>query len=148
MSLYKKYGFILGVLKPQPYPEDVIETVNSQNWYNRIIGFDTSFHSMIWSKKSRTGYLQLEESTTITHFDVLFYLVWSHHWLKMPHFGHISCLLKQETILFQIWEQKTSGPKLGFLLPIMSMAVTWHRLHMGPWICILPERHHSRTPYS
>ena len=47
MSLYKKCGYILGVLMPQQLPEDVIETVNTQNWYNHIIGFDTSFHSMI-----------------------------------------------------------------------------------------------------
>ena len=94
VSLYKKYGYILGVLRPQPFPEDVIETVNSQKWYNHIIGFYTSFHSMIWPKKSHTGYLQLEESTANTHFDVLFYSVWSHHWLKMPYFGHISCLLR------------------------------------------------------
>ena len=25
----------------------LIETVNSSNWYNHIIGLDTSFHSMI-----------------------------------------------------------------------------------------------------
>ena len=36
-------GYILGVLKPQQFLEDVIETVNSQNWYNHIIGFGTSF---------------------------------------------------------------------------------------------------------
>ena len=42
----KKCGYILGVLRPQQFPEDVIETANSQNWYNHIIGFDTSFHSM------------------------------------------------------------------------------------------------------
>ena len=38
----QKCGYILGVLKPQQYLADVIETVNSQNWYNYIIGFDTS----------------------------------------------------------------------------------------------------------
>ena len=46
----------------------------------------------------------------------------------------------------KLLQKKTSGSKLGFLLPIMSMAVTWHRLRMGPRICILPERHHWRTP--
>ena len=46
-SLYKKCGYILGGLRPQQFLEDVIETVNSQNWYNYMIGFDTSFHSMI-----------------------------------------------------------------------------------------------------
>ena len=46
-SLYKTCGYILGVLRPQQCPEDVIETVNSQNWYNHIIEFDTTFHSMI-----------------------------------------------------------------------------------------------------
>ena len=75
--------------------------MNSQNWYNYIIGFDTSFHSIIWLKNSHTGYLQLEESTANTPFEVLVKLVWSHHWLKMPHFGHISCLLRQETISLQ-----------------------------------------------
>ena len=37
--LYKKW--------PQQFLENVIETVDSQNWYNHIIGFDTSFHSII-----------------------------------------------------------------------------------------------------
>ena len=77
-------------------------------------------------------YLQLEESTAYTHFYVLFNLVWSHHWLKIPFFGHISCLLRLETTLLQILQQKTSRSKLGVLLPNMSMAVTWHQLRVGP----------------
>ena len=59
-------------------------------------------------------------------------LVCSHHWLNMPYFYHISCSLRQEIILLQSWQQKTSESKLGVLLPIMSMAVTWHRLRVGP----------------
>ena len=47
VALYTKCGYILDVLRPQQLPEDVIETVNTQNWYNHIIGFDTSFHSMV-----------------------------------------------------------------------------------------------------
>ena len=47
VALYKKWGYILDVLRPQQLPEDVIETVSTQNWYNHIIGFDTSFHSMV-----------------------------------------------------------------------------------------------------
>ena len=31
-SLYKKCSYIIGVLRPQQFLEDVIETVNSQNW--------------------------------------------------------------------------------------------------------------------
>ena len=69
VTLYK-CDYILCVLRPQQFPEDVIETVNSQNWYNHIIGFDTSFQSMNLPTKSHTGYLQLEESTANTHFDV------------------------------------------------------------------------------
>ena len=53
---------------------------------------------MIQPKKSHTWYLQLEESTANTHVDVLFNLIWSHHWLKMAYFGHISCLLRWEII--------------------------------------------------
>ena len=34
--------------------------------------------------------------------------------------------------MLQILQQRTSGFKLGVLLPIMFMAVTWHGLHMGP----------------
>ena len=117
---------------PQQIPEDVIETVNSQNCYTHIIGFDTSFHSIMYPKKSPTWYLQLQKSTANTHFDVLFNLVWSHHWLKMPYFGHISCLLRYRIILLQNLQQETSGSKLGVLLPIMSMAVTWHWLSVGP----------------
>ena len=83
MSLYKTCGYVLGVLRPQQFPEDVSETVISQNWYNHIIGFDTSFYSMICPKKSHTEYLQLQKSTANTHFDVLFNLVSSHHW---PYF--------------------------------------------------------------
>ena len=30
-SLYKKCGYVHGVLRPQQFPEDVIETMNSQN---------------------------------------------------------------------------------------------------------------------
>ena len=52
--------------------EDVIEMVNSLNWYNHIIEFDTSFHSMILTQKSLTWYLQQEESTAKTPFDVFF----------------------------------------------------------------------------
>ena len=132
MSLYETHGYVFGVLRPQQFPEDVSETVNSQNWYNYIIGFDTSFHSMIYPKKSHTGYIQLQKSTANTHFDVSFNLVSSHHWLKMPYFGHISCLSRSETILLQILQQETSGSELGVLLPIMSMAVTWHWLRVGP----------------
>ena len=44
-SLYRKCGYIIGVLKPQQCLENVIDTVNSQNWYNHIIGLDTIFHS-------------------------------------------------------------------------------------------------------
>ena len=47
VSFYKRCSYIRGVLRPQQFPEDVIETANSQNWYNHIIGFDTNFHSMI-----------------------------------------------------------------------------------------------------
>ena len=50
--------------------------------------------------------------------------------------------------MFQILQQTTSGSKLGVLLPNMAMAVTWHQNAWGPWICILPERHHSRIPCS
>ena len=50
----------------------------------------------------------------------------------MPYFGHISCLLRSDTILLQILQQKTSGSKLEVIQPSMSMAVTWHRLCMGP----------------
>ena len=81
--------------------------------------------------KKYPWYLQLEESTANTHFDALFHLVWSHHWLKMPYLGHISCFLRWETILLPILQQKTWGSKLGVLLPIISMAVTWHRLRVG-----------------
>ena len=34
--------------------------------------------------------------------------------------------------MLQSLQQKTSGSKLGGLLTIMSMAVTWHRLRVGP----------------
>ena len=50
-----KCGYIFGVLRPQQFPEDVINTVNSQNWYNHIIAFDISFHSMIKLNKSHIG---------------------------------------------------------------------------------------------
>ena len=59
VSLYKTCGYVPGVLRPQQFPKDVSETVNSQHLYNHTIGFDTSFHSMIYPKKSNTGYLQL-----------------------------------------------------------------------------------------
>ena len=34
--------------------------------------------------------------------------------------------------MLQILQQNTSGSKFGVLLPILSMAVTWHRLRVGP----------------
>ena len=33
----------------------------------------------------------------------------------------------KKSILLQILQLKTSGSKLGILLPIMSMAVAWHQ---------------------
>ena len=66
----------------------------------------------------------------------------------MPYFGHISCLLRWETILLPILQQKTWGSKLGVPLPIMSMTVTWQVTRGGRRICILPKRHHSRTACS
>ena len=50
----------------------------------------------------------------------------------MPYSGHISCLLRSETILLQILQQTTLESKLGVIQPSMSMAVTWHRLRVGP----------------
>ena len=40
----------------------MIETVNSQNRANHVIGFDVSFQSMIWPKESLTRYLKLEKT--------------------------------------------------------------------------------------
>ena len=48
--------------------------MNSQICYNHIIEFDTSFHLMIYPRKSHTEYFPLEESTTDTH--LMFYLIW------------------------------------------------------------------------
>ena len=31
MSLYETHGYVFGVLRPQQFPEDVSETMNSQN---------------------------------------------------------------------------------------------------------------------
>ena len=50
------------------------------------LGLTPVFIQWFTPKKSHTGYLQLQKSTENTHFDVLFNLVSSHHWLKMPNF--------------------------------------------------------------
>ena len=91
-------------------------------------------YSIINYKKSNSQlmYLHQEGGITSTLIDVLFNLAWSHHWFKMPYFGHILWLLRQENILLHDIQQRTSGFKLGVFLPIMSVAVTWHWLRMGP----------------
>ena len=70
VTLKKSVALFL-VFRPQQFLEDVTEIVNSQNWYNHFIGFDTRFHSMIQPSMSHTWYLQQAESTVNTHFDVL-----------------------------------------------------------------------------
>ena len=40
--------------------------------------------------KRGQGYLQLQKSTANAHFDILFNLVSSHHWLNMPYLSPIS----------------------------------------------------------
>ena len=51
-----------------------------------LLGLTPVFIQWFTPKKSHTGYIQLMKSTANTHFDVLFNLVSSHHWLKMPYF--------------------------------------------------------------
>ena len=45
-SLYKKCGYILGVLRPQQFPEEMIETVNSQNYIINL-GFTFFLFSLV-----------------------------------------------------------------------------------------------------
>ena len=67
-----------------------IETVNSQNRSNHIIGFDISFHSMILASKSHSpGKYVWRRVLQTNSSDVFSNLTWTHHWRKCHILGTI-----------------------------------------------------------